>query len=217
MRRMLRNTSAILPVAVAVCMACAATARAGTAIPDPRNTIVPGHINLVGCGTYGPDSACGHFQVRCLDLIGNPIEHADIALDFSQCTDVALAEDQRDPRITLSCQLRLARATTDGGGYASFTLLGACTGQPSSGRRPITVFANGVRVGSIGVGAFDLDGVGGVTLVDLRIWTADFYSDTHPAIADLDGDGRVTLMDLSVWAGPFFSGAQWQSAGPYCP
>lgn len=217
MRRILRTTLALLPVAVAICVTCAATARAATANPDPRNTTFPAHINLVGCGTYGPDSVCGHFQVRCLDLIGNPIANADIVLDFSQCTDVAFALDQRDPRLTIICPMRSVRAATDAAGYASFTLLGAGNGGPPSGRRALYVFANGVIVGSASVGAFDRDGVGGLTPVDLRLWTADFYSDTHPAIADLDGDGRVTLMDLSVWAGPFFSGAQWQSAGPYCP
>ena len=66
------------------------------------------------------------------------------------------------------------------------------------------------------VSTLDLDGGGGVVLLDLAFWTADWMSGTNPGRSDYDGDGVVTLLDLGTWAKPYFS-ARDLSSSATCP
>lgn len=201
-------------------LALAGTLAAGSSQadpPSPGNSTIPDHVTLVSLGPAGPDSVAGHFVVVFRDLANQPVPGVVITLDFAACTDVAIAPDQRDPRLVVNCSSRTVSAVTDVNGTASFTILGARAFGPPSGPNSLRIYGDGVMLGSLSASMFDLDGTGGVTLGDLGAWASDFFSGTNPPRSDYDDYGGVSLSDLSFWAAAYFSGRELFSAGPYCP
>ena len=203
--------------AVAACsLLFAATAHAGW--PSPANSTIPGHVNLVGLGPAGPDSAFGHCEVIFRDLANNPMPGVEIALDFSDVSDMTIATDPHDPRLTVHCSPRMVTAVTDQNGRAVFTVIGsAIPGRPASPVYAFKLYADGILLGSPTLSAFDMNGQGGVDPTDLSLWSADFFSVTNPMRADYDGTGGVSIADLSLWSGAYFGAGSVQSAASYCP
>ncbi len=198
-------------------IALASAAPAGADTPPGNNSTIPGHVVLVGLGAAGPDSATGHCTVTVRDFTNTPVPNSQVLVDFSECTDMAFAADQRDPRLAVNCGLRRVSAVTDANGIARFTLLGSVTSGAPSPLWAVKIYADGVLLGYPRVSALERDGVGGLTLNDLAHWTADFFSATEPMRADLNGDGYVHLLDLSVWATAYFAGSNSVAIGTVCP
>jgi hypothetical protein len=84
---------------------------------------------------------------------------------------------------------------------------------------PLTgkVYADGVLLGNIGVGAYDQNGAGGVGGADLSRFLADFVLGTNPDRSDFNGAGGVGGADLSLWLAVFVAGASNTSSATYCP
>ena len=178
---------------------------------------IPPRMTLVGCGPAGPDSALGHFRFQIVDLNNFPVSYSHVVLDFHCCAGVALARDQRDPRLTVDCAARTVSTRADACGYASFTVMGTGTASPSDPDFFVWVYADGVLLGPMSVSVLERDGVGGLTMADLAPWAADYFRGDHPTRANFDDDLHVNLNDLAVWAGVYFGGADAWSAGPFCP
>ncbi len=201
-----------------VALSLAATAPAVRAdVPSPMNHTIPSHVVLVGRGAAGPDSAIGHVYCVIRDLANNPIAGAHVTFDFSAVTDMRLAADPLDPRLTVNCAQRTVTAVTDQNGRADFTIMGACTGGPPSPPQSLRIYADGVLLGSPPVAVLERDGFPGLTLTDLSIWAADWFSGLNAERADLDGNGSVNVLDLSLWGRAWFGGDDAAAIGALCP
>lgn len=186
-------------------------------VPSPMNHTIPGHVVLVGRGAAGPDSVNGHVYCVIRDLASNPIPGAVVTFDFSAFSDLRIASDQHDPRVTVNCAQRSVSGVTDANGRVNFTILGACTGGPPSPRQSLRIYADGVILGSPTVAVLERDGFPGLTLTDLSIWAADWFSGLELERADLDGTGGVNALDLSVWGRAWFGGNNAMDVGSLCP
>lgn len=202
---------------VAVCILGLTPAMARADLPPVGNSTIPTHVVLVGLGPAGSDSVTGSAVVTVRDFANNPVPGSVVVFDFSACTDMAIATDQRDPRLSENCGSRTVAAVTDANGIARLTVLGTCTNGPPSGPGSFKIFADGVLLGSPRLSALERDGANGLTLADLSYWTADFFSTLDPMRADLNGDGYVSIIDLSTWAGAYFNGANTEPIGTVCP
>lgn len=201
---------------VALSLAAAATdVRAD--VPSPMNHSIPSHVVLVGRGAAGPDSAIGHVYCVIRDLANNPVPGSFVIFDFSAFSDLRIAADQLDPRLTVNCAQRTVSSVTDANGRADFTIMGACTGGPPSPRNSLRIYADGVLLGSPPVAVLERDGFPGLTLTDLSIWAADWFSGLELERADLDGSGSVSALDLSLWGRAWFGGDNAAAIGALCP
>src|SRR5262249_30833578 len=152
-------------------------------------------------------------------LANNPLNGASIVVDFSQCADVAICQDQLDPNVLVNCAALTVRGFSDLTGTARFTILGASKG---AGRATAVdacarIYANGVLLRNTRVATLDLDGANGVGISDLSVWLSDFGSGTPYARDDFDHNGVVGINDLAVWLTEFGSGRSSQSCGATCP
>jgi hypothetical protein len=202
----------------------AAVAFAG--VPSPTFSTIPERINLVGAdaGTStadaGPLYALVTVTVR--DLGANPIANSSVVLDFSgdvSDTRVGDALSQLYPGVVANCGTFGVSSLTDALGVATFVVMGG--GKNPTGVAHAAgagkVYADGVLLGSINVGMYDLNGQDGVTLADLSLWSADYFSAANPDRANYDQVGGVDLLDLSVWGGTYFAGGSNVSSAAYCP
>lgn len=209
----MRTTIGIALAALALASASAALANT----PSPMNHTIPTHVVLVGHGPAGPDSVTGHVYCIIRDLASNPVPNSEVRFDFSGCTDLTIATDQRDPRLTVNCAQRTVTAITDQNGRVDLTIMGAATGGPPSPRQSMRIYADGVLIGSPPVAVLERDGFAGLTLADLSLWAADWFSGMELERADLDGSGWVSVADLSVWARAYFDGDNTYAIGTVCP
>lgn len=205
-----------LPIVLVLAASLGApAARAG--LPGYGQSTIPAHVRVVGCGPAGPDHALGRVTVVIRDLANNPVPSSVVAFDFGQFTDLALALDQLDPRLTVNCATRAVLAVTDQNGRADFTVVGSGIPGAASPPNSLHIYADGLLLGSPSVAMLDRDGTGGLTSLDLSLWVADFFSGNYFERADLDGDGEVSGPDLSLWAAAYFSGNNSQPIGAFCP
>lgn len=200
----------------------AAVAFAG--VPDPLNSTVPARINLVGvdAGSGNADAAAAGatFTVTVRDLAANPIANSSVVIDFTgDIGDTRIADVQPYAGTTVNCGTHGVSALTDAGGVVSLVVVGGGLNPagPAHGATAGKVYADGVLIGSIGVGTYDMDGVGGVALPDLARWAGDYFGATNPDRADFDGVGGVQLPDLALWSGTYFASGSNQSSATYCP
>jgi hypothetical protein len=195
-------------------------------VPSPGNSTIPTRINLVGFdfATSTPDGAALNATqtVTVRDLANNPISNSSVVLDFSGCTSDLRTSDGTAPvyaTLTVNCTGHSVRALTNGSGVASFAVIGGGLSVvgPKHAVGCAKVFADGVLLGSIGVGIYDEDGAGGVGASDLSRFGSDFVGGTNPDRSDFDGNASVGASDLSAFGGVFVAGKSNSSAGAYCP
>jgi hypothetical protein len=184
------------------------------------NSTVPMHITLVGSRAGAPD-ATGSFTVVVRDLANNPLNHQNVVVDLSGCTDLAICSDQLDPAATVNCAAKTVGKFSDVTGSVSFTLVGASngTGNATTLLGGARVYANGVLLRLPTASAFDLDGVNGVGIDDLSVWLSDFGAPGNPAFgrSDFDGDGKIDINDLSLWVTAYGAGGSVQGCVATCP
>ncbi len=199
-------------------LAVAAASPALAQLPPYANSLVPTHVNLVGWNGVSADSAHGRCTVEVRNLANEVVPGVPVTLDFSSCTDLRVAADQHDPRLVVGCSGATVTCTSDAQGIASFTIVGASYSRAASTTsQRAMIDIGGSYAGNPPVAAFDLDGSGGLTLLDLSLWGQDYFSATNPSRSDYDGNGVVSLLDLSAWSRAYFAGGSLLSGATYCP
>lgn len=189
----------------------------------PVHVYAPPCISLVGSNA-GVPASLGRFEVRVTDFANNPLNDWAVAVDLSQCGDLHLCPDQRDPGIVVDCAARTALARTNPLGIATFTLLGGSRDNHFEGG-PSTIGARGKIYLStyptygvdVTVNAYDLDGSVGVGANDLGYWLTDFGTGVPWARSDYDGNGSVGANDLSLWLHAFGDQGMLESCATRCP
>ena len=189
----------------------ASAAMAG--VPSAANSTVPACISLVGSAAGVPD-VLGTFSITVRDLANNPLSGASVVIDLSNCTELAICEDQLDANALVTCGAKTTRKFTDGLGQVTFIVLGGGNGLAAStllgGGR---VFANGTLIGSPTVAAYNLDGQLNVGGSDLALFLGDFASGQNYGRSDFDCSANIGGGDLSFWLAGFSAGGS-QS---FCP
>jgi hypothetical protein len=205
---------AVLLLAGQVC-ASGASAK----VPNPANSTLPRSIVLVGSTGDVPDASLGQFTIVLRDVANNPLPFYTVMIDLSNCADLALCHDQRDPAASVDCPAKVVRKLTDANGAVTFTVMGG-----SNGAGNATTFLNGGRIYAEGVwvatptvACYDLDGTAGVGANDLSAWLADFATGEPYGRCDYDGDGVLGANDLSFWLGAFGAGGSTSSCTTACP
>jgi hypothetical protein len=200
-------------------ISCAAVSPASASFPSPSNSTVPACFNLVGSSAGAPAQAAGSFDVVVRDLANNPVQGAHVVVDLSGCPDLHFCADQLDPSVDVDCALKMVGKFTDPNGRATFVLLGGSNGAGNASTllNGGKIFRNGVLLGSPTVGAYDLDGSGGVGASDLSAWLSDFASGIPFGRSDYDCSFGVGASDLSLWLTAFGSGQQAESCTATCP
>ena len=215
----------VLAAATAALAAFGAVARAGIVFPYPNSTISATRINLVGRDPGAPGdqadstAAFAKVTVTVRDVANNPVPNVSVVLDYSGCTSDLKFSSTTSYHHTLlrDCRLYEVEGYTDASGTVQFVVIGARGGDTPHLPGCMIVFADSYLIGRLGVGAYDQNGVNGLTLADLGLWAADYFAATNPDRSDYNGDGVVTLADLSMWAGAYFANHSPASAASYCP
>ncbi|MCC6349326.1 MAG: hypothetical protein IT347_07005 [Candidatus Eisenbacteria bacterium] len=200
----------------------AAVAFAG--VPSPANSTIPARINLVGANAgvadAGAQSSLVTITVR--DLAANPIANSSVVLDFTgnvSDTRIGDATSQLYAGVVANCGTHGVSSLTDALGVATFVVMGG--GKSPTGAAHAAgaakIYADGVLLGTLNVGSYDLNGVDGVTLADLALWAADYFGAGNPDRADYNNAGGVDLVDLSTWGATYFAGGSNTSSTTYCP
>ena len=205
---------ATLLTAAGLLIASAAVAN----VPDATLSIKPACISLTG-SLAGSADPVGAFTVVVNDFSGNPINNASVVIDFSNCNDIQICDDQLDGAALVNCAGKTVRKFTDIAGSVTFTLIGGSNGAGNAstllnGGR---IFANGTLIGSPTVTAFDLNGLSGVGATDLAAWLTDFGSGQPYGRSDYDCSSAVGATDLSVWLTTFGTGNSAASCATACP
>ena len=188
--------------------------------PDPANCEVPDVILLVARGPDGNPDPRAEFTVIVRDFNRVPEQGSNLVLDFSNCPDIRVCADQRDPSVVVDCVASTVGAISGADGGATFRVLGFAvnTGaSPGSIGPSLEVYADGIWLKTVRVAALDQNGVGGVDPMDLSLLLADHFSGQSFARSDYDGNGALDSNDLSLWLAAFFAGGSAVSGGPACP
>lgn len=208
--------------ALAACGALFGAAVAFAGVPSPGNSTIPARINLVGhsIGTGQPDGAqaASSVTVTVRDLGNNPIANSSVVFDFSGCvSDTRIGDTQPYAGLTANCGTHGISGLTDVTGVATFVVEGGgIAGAPKHAFGAGKIYADGVLLGSVNVGLYDLNGLTGVDGLDLSLFGADLFSAGQEDRADYDNSGTVDGLDLSVFGAALFGTSQ-ASAATYCP
>lgn len=195
--------------------------RAAAAVPSPVTSTIPTHAVLVGTDANGAADPLGAVTVVVRDPAGTPYPFALVALRFTDCSDFLVSQSQPWPGASASCPRPygpVVQKVAGPDGVATFAAVGrADRSQPATRTAELEVLADGVRLGTIPVAAYDQDG-GGVGATDLALWVADFFSGEYFQRSDYDGDGALGATDLAEWAGAHFAhGSILPGVTNYCP
>jgi len=197
------------------CCGVLAASYAMAAIPSPADSDIPCGINLVTTVSGAADPhPFGTVTIVVRDVAQNPIPGSSVVIDFDACvgpssaSDIRLCSAQPHPGVTATCTSPVGEisAVTDGSGSVVLRVVGASQGGPAAttaaGINCATVYADGINLGTINVGTFDMDSGGGL-LNDASVWKQDYIASINPPFpvngrGDFDCSG-VLLNDLSVW------------------
>jgi len=199
----------------------AAVAFAG--VPSPGNSDTPLRINLGGTnsGTLLADATSpgALVTVTVRDLGNNPIANSSVVFDFSgNVSDTRIGDTQVYPGTLANCGTHGVSALTDAFGVATFAVQGAgltVVGAPHAGGSG-KIYADGVLLGTVNVGLYDLDG-GGVGGLDLGRLGSDILSGGNYDRVDYNNDGAGDGLDLSIWGAVYFAASSDANSATFCP
>jgi len=218
----------------AMLFACAgvlAASSAMAAVPSPADSDVPCGINLVGTHSGIADSH-GTFSIVVRDLAHNPIAGSAVVIDFNSCTasggvqDIRICSTQAVTGVTANCAgvVGSINAVTDGSGTITIAVIGGAKNTaphtPGTGFKCATVYADGVNLGNVNVGAFDENGVGGVNPADVSVMINDSLDFAGSAVyrgrSDFNCTNSVNPADISLELGVSLGFLSLTSCGTYC-
>ena len=203
------------------CSGVLAASSAMAAVPSPADSQVPCGLNLVG-STAGVADARGQFTIIVRDLAQNPIPGSSVVIDFNACAlDIRVCSLQPAGGVTASCPGAVGEinAVTDGAGTVVLRIVGGARnvgGSPAAGFKCATVYADGVNLGTINVGAFDQNGGGGVNPTDLSLFLPDSFDGDFEGRSDYNCSNTVNPTDLSLLLGASLGGGSSTSCTAYC-
>jgi hypothetical protein len=193
------------------------------AVPSPADSDVPNGMNLVGTAG-GVADVRGEFSITIRDLAHNPIAGSSVVISFDGCTpDIRLCASQVTAGVTPDCAsgaVGEVSGVTDGTGVVTFRVQGGAnntaSGTPAAAFNCGVVYADGVNMGPINVGAYDQNGAGGVTPPDVSVWLSDSFDGDIEGRSDFNATNTVNPADLSVLLGVVLGGGSTSSCGAYC-
>jgi len=211
----------------AMLLACAgvlAASSAMAAVPSPADSDIPCGLNLVGTNG-GVADPHGQFTIVVRDLAHNPIPGSSVVIDFNSCEiDIRVCSVQPFAGVTASCAGAVGsiNAVTDGSGTATLRIVGGARNSaahtPGEDYKCATIYADGVNMGTVNIGAFDENGVGGVNPADISVWLPDSFDQpgVYRARSDYNCSHTINPADLSLLLGVSIPGTSLNSCSAYC-
>ena len=211
----------------AMLFACAgvlAASSAMAAVPSPADSDVPCGLDLVG-STGGVADPRGQVTILVRDLAHNPIAGSSVVIDFTSCVlDIRVCSVQPVAGVTADCSGTVGSisAVTDGTGSVTIRVVGGArntaSGTPGAGFKCATVYADGVNLGTINVGAFDENSAGGVNPADISVWLPDSFAfpTTYVGRSDFNCTNSINPADLSLLLGASLGGQSFNSCAAFC-
>jgi hypothetical protein len=174
-------------------------------IVSPANcTVGATRINLVGfnaaaSGDQADSTASlSKLTITVRDLVNSPIAGVPVVLDFSGCTsDVKVASTQSYHAQTAGCSTATVQGYTTSNGTVSFVVIGGRSAATAHAAGCAKVYADSYLLGSLSVGTFDQNNIGGMTLADVSYFWGDVASGSFHDRTDINGDGILSLADVA--------------------
>ena len=216
---MIKSLATLTAVLIAL-TSQANSARGG--VPDPANSECPAEcIKVVGHdGVLG--DAIGKYCVTIRDFNNVPVPNATVTVEFSNCGDVQLCTDQKDPDVIVDCVSQTVRKLTDVNGKACFRVIG-CRRNMACANSPIPcveVFWDGTFVCALRAPVFDLvrePGVG-VSGNDLSEFLNLFFNcGVYLAAIDYNCNASVDGDDFAQFLAAFFASGSALGCDSKCP
>ena len=111
-------------------------------------------------------------------------------------------------------------ASTDITGSVTLTIVGSASNTfsfaPAAGYGCASIFADGVNLGRVNVGAFDQNGAGGVNPADFSVWLTDSFDEDVEGRSDYNCSNSVNPADLSLLLGVSLGSGSVISCSSYC-
>jgi len=206
------------------CTGVLAASSAMAAVPSPADSDVPCGLNLIGT-TGGVADSRGQFTVVVRDLAHNPIAGSSVVIDFNACNvDIRVCSVQPVAGVTADCSGAVGSisAVTDGSGSVVLRIVGGARntafGTPGAGFKCATVYADGVNLGNMNVGAYDENGSGGVNPADISVFLPDSFRfpTFYVGRSDFNCTQNINPADLSLILGVSLGAASFNSCSAYC-
>ena len=220
MTGLVRKSTFLVAIAMIVGVA---SAYAGIVSPG-NSTVGATRINLVGFNSASSGdqadsvSTGAKLTVTVRDIANNPIAGVPVVVDFSGCTsDVKIASTQSYHAEAATCAAATVQGYTTTNGTVSFVVIGGRSAATAHAAGCAKVYADSYLLGSLGVGTYDQNNTGGLTLADLGLWGTDYFGGSNPDRSDYDGNATVSLADLGLWGVAYFGGHSPNSGAVLCP
>ena len=205
------------------CCGVLAASCAMAAIPSPADSDIPCGINLVTTVSGAADPhPFGTVTIVVRDVAQNPIPGSSVVIDFNSCTpDIRVCSVQPAGGVTADCSGTVGEinAVTDGAGTVVLRIVGGANntgGSPAAGFKCATVFADGVNLGTVNVGAYDENGGTGVNPADISVWLPDSFDVDFEGRSDFNCTNSVNPADLALLLGASLGGQSFNSCSAYC-
>jgi hypothetical protein len=196
-------------------------------VPSAANSTLPAGIQYVG-SQGGVVDAKGQAIVTVRDAGNNPVINSTVELLFGACatavpSDLNLDDVQPFPGLAVNCAGNVVVAVTNASGQATFRIVGGAAALP--GNNPgittpcCTVRADGQVLGTLRVGAYDLNTSGGVNAADQSLFLSTLFASPagYRCRADYNGDGLCNSADLSkILSVQFGAGSGTSAVAPFC-
>jgi hypothetical protein len=193
-----------------------AFARAAADPPSPTHSTIPCGFNLVGLTSPLRADPIGEFEIVIRGFVGQPLPGVLVEIVMDDCApDLRLCEHQPGTPATTPVEVSCVpprssvRASTDDEGRVRLALVGSASnthaGAPAAGWQCARVYADGILMASVNVGAYDQNGAGGGNPADASIWSEDNWDEDYESRSDLDCSHSVNPADLSLMLNSFDS------------
>jgi len=209
-------------------------AAASVLSPPPSNAQgvadcdAPCGFDLVGTTASGTADSHGTFSMVVRDSAHNLLPGVDVSIDFSACFDIHVATVQPDPAVTVTCSngATVVHKKTDANGAVTFSLVGSARLQgphePGAGFKCATlrISGNACDGASVNVGAYDLNGVGGVNPADISLIINDSLDYAGHGVyvgrSDYNCTNSVNPADIAALIAVSLSFQSLNSGTAYC-